>query len=221
MDLSETLSKSNSSRSSVSPAPPLALTGGWVKAPASHCTVAGSNTQLWDRFSYVLAMHFLCINVLKHRSPHRNYLTPFLNIFTYTIYESHAYILCSCQVFHIYITSTLLRSTFCLSMSHHWLQLCQFKIKENKTFALQNWWAKVCCIMKLWIRISLYHVAARELRTQKPVYLSVGFALLCFGDPIFLFEHQQRHSECLLTLPCQTQLNTQRIQELQTGFKLK
>ena len=46
MDLSETLSKSNSSRSSVSPAPPLALTGGWVKAPASHCTVAGSNTQL-------------------------------------------------------------------------------------------------------------------------------------------------------------------------------
>ena len=46
MDLSETLSKSNSSRSSASPAPPLALTGGWVVAPASHCTVAGSNTQL-------------------------------------------------------------------------------------------------------------------------------------------------------------------------------
>ena len=102
MDLSETLRKSNSSRSSASPAPPLALTGGWVRAPASHCTVAGSNTQLWDRFSYVLAMHFLCINVLKHRSLHRNYLTlfPFLNILTYTIYESHAYILCSCQVQH-------------------------------------------------------------------------------------------------------------------------
>ena len=102
MNLSETLRKSNSSRSSASPAPPLALTGGWVRAPASHRTVAGSNTHLWDRFSYVLAMHFLCINVLKHRSLHRNYLTlfPFLNILTYTIYESHAYILCSCQVQH-------------------------------------------------------------------------------------------------------------------------
>ena len=104
MDLSETLSKSNSSRSSASPAPPLAVTGGWVIAPASHCTVAGSNTQLWDRFSYVLVMHFLCINVLKHRSLHRNYLAlfPFLNILTYTIYEPHAYILGSYQVVHIY-----------------------------------------------------------------------------------------------------------------------
>ena len=155
MDLSETLSKSNSSRSSASPAPPLALTGGWVVAPASHCTVAGSNTQLWDRFSYVLAMHFLCINVLKHRSLHRNYLTlfPFLNILTYTIYESHAYILCSYQVFHIYITrsSTLLRSTFCLPMSHHWLQLCQFTIKEKKTLLVTTF-----CIAKLVSQSVLY-----------------------------------------------------------------
>ena len=138
-------------------------------------------------------------------------------------------------MFHIYITSTLLRSTFCLSMSHHWLQLCQFKIKENKTFNVYNVSNSIFCIAKLvsqsvlyseiyvrlWIRIFLCHLAARELRTQKPVYLSVGFSLLCFGDPIFLFGHQQRHSECLSILPRQTQLNTQRIQELQTGFKSK
>ena len=123
-------------------------------------------------------------------------------------------------------SSTLLRSTFCLSMSHH-LPVYE---KEKKTLLVSTF-----CIAKLvnqsvlfseiyvrlWIRIFLCHLAARELRTQKPVYLSVGFSLLCFGDPIFLFEHQQRHSECLLTLPRQTQLNTQRIQELQTGFKSK
>ena len=54
MDLSETLSKSNSSRSSASPAPPLALTGGWVRArpaivqlPAvTHSCETGSLTSL-------------------------------------------------------------------------------------------------------------------------------------------------------------------------------
>ena len=130
-------------------------------------------------------------------------------------------------------SSTLLRSTFCLSMSHHWLQLCQFTIKEKKTLLVSTF-----CIAKLvsqrvlyseiyvrlWIRIFLCHLAARELRTQKPVYLSVGFSLLCFGDPIFLFEHQQRHSECLLTLPRQTQLdskNTGATDRLQIKIILK